>query len=82
MEKENSRTVAGETVRVAAAEDTVVVVPVILEVAEVEIEVTIRVGVHVRHPVVAVGGPRKLCIADHPFHRKQHQPPPEFHSEP
>lgn len=60
MEKEHSRKnfrpkVAEETQCVAEAEEAVVVVPVVLEVAEVEVVVAIRVAVHVRHPVVAVG---------------------------
>jgi hypothetical protein len=47
---------------VAESEETVVVVPRILEVAEVELEVAIRVAVHVRHPVVAIGvDPHTMC---------------------
>ena len=38
----------------AEGQEHVVVVPVILEVPEVELEIAIRVAVHVRHPVVAV----------------------------
>jgi hypothetical protein len=52
--EQNSRTVAGEITYVAEAQHAVVVVPVVLEVAEIELEVTVRVVVHVRHPVVAV----------------------------
>ncbi len=44
----------GEIIEVAEAEENVVVIPVILEIAEVEVEITVRVSVHVRHPVVAV----------------------------
>ena len=40
--------------RVAEEEETIVVVPWLLEVTEVEVEVTIRVGVDVGHTVVAV----------------------------
>ena len=47
----------GEIIQVAEAEEGVVVVPDIFEVAEVEVEAAIRVSVHVRHPVVAVGTP-------------------------
>jgi len=47
---------------VAEAEEVVVLVPDVLEVAEVEVEVSVRVGVHVRHPMVAVGIPSQaMC---------------------
>ncbi len=38
----------------AESQENIVVVPVILEVAEVEVEVAVRIRVHVRNPVVAV----------------------------
>lgn len=38
----------------AETDETVVVIPVILEVAEVKLPVTVRVPIHVRHPVVTV----------------------------
>ena len=38
----------------AEANENVVGIPVILEVTEVELPVTVRVTIHVRHPVVAV----------------------------
>ena len=48
----------------AESEENVVVVPVILEVVEVELEIAIGVPVHVRHPVVAVGTPQPaMCNA-------------------
>ena len=43
----------------AEAEEAIVVIPVILEVAEVELEIAIRVGIHVRNPVVAVVVPKR-----------------------
>lgn len=39
----------------AEAKQTVVVVPVILEVAKVEVPVAVRVPIDIRHPVVTVG---------------------------
>ncbi|MBI4812002.1 hypothetical protein HY798_00920 [Candidatus Falkowbacteria bacterium] len=42
----------------AEAEKAIVVVPVVLEVAEVELPVAVRVPVEVRHPVVAIGAMR------------------------
>jgi hypothetical protein len=39
---------------VAEAEQHVVGIPLILEVTEVELPVTVRVAIHVRHPVVTV----------------------------
>jgi hypothetical protein len=39
---------------VAETNEAVVVIPVILEVAEVEVPVTVRVPIHVRHPVITV----------------------------
>lgn len=41
--------------KVAEAEEGIATIPVILEVAEVEVEITISVGVDIRHPVVTVG---------------------------
>lgn len=38
----------------AETEKTVIVIPVILEVAKVELPVTVRIPIHVRHPVVTV----------------------------
>ena len=73
--------VAGEIRWVAEAEETVVIVPVILEVAEVELPVTVRVAVHVRHPVVAVGVHTSNVREIIRSHRTQHQPDPAFHSE-
>ncbi len=45
----------GEIIKVAEAKKAIVLVPSVLEVTEVELEVAIGVGVHVRHPVAAVG---------------------------
>ena len=45
----------GEIKRVADAEEGVVVIPIILEVAEIEVPIAVRVPIHVRHPVVAIG---------------------------
>ena len=73
---------AGETKLVAEAEEAIVVIPVILEVVEVELEVAIGVPVHVRHPVVTVGMPHQQYAMRHPFHRKRLLSPPEFYSEP
>lgn len=39
----------------AETEQTVVVIPIILKVTEIEVPVTVRVPIHVRHPVVTVG---------------------------
>lgn len=44
----------------AEAEEAIVVVPIVLEVAEVELPVAVRVAVDVRHPVVAIGA---MCDA-------------------
>lgn len=55
---------AGETFQVAEAKEAVIVIPVILEVAKVEVPVTVRVRIHVRHPVVTVSAHAvmyKLC---------------------
>ena len=41
----------------AEENEDVVDVPRVLEVTEVELEVLVRVTVHARHPVVAVGKP-------------------------
>ena len=38
----------------AETNKTVVVIPVILEVAEIELPIPVRVPIHVRHPVVTV----------------------------
>lgn len=38
----------------AETDKTVIVIPVILKVAEVEVPVTVRIPIHVRHPVVTV----------------------------
>jgi hypothetical protein len=74
--------IEGEILKVAEAEEAVVVVPVVLEVAQVELEIVVRVPVHVRNPVVAVGTLPKLCTIGHQYHRKRHRPPSEFYSEP
>jgi len=42
---------------VAEAEQAVVVVPDILEIAEIEVPVSVRVPIHIRHPVVTIGLP-------------------------
>lgn len=39
----------------AEAQKRIVIVPIILKVAEVEVEITIRVSNHIRHPVIAAG---------------------------
>ncbi len=57
MEKKRARKnsqMTGEIKRVANTEKTVVVIPVILEVAEIEVPIAIRVLIHVRHLVVAI----------------------------
>ena len=66
---------------VAEAEEGIVVVPDILEVVEVELEITIRVSVHVRHPMVAAGIPHQQCTTRRLFHQEEHQLPFEFYSE-
>jgi hypothetical protein len=71
----------GEIIQVAEAQEDVVVVPGVLEVAEVEVEVAIRVGVHVRHPVVAVGIPYQQCTMHLLFHQEEHRFPFAFYSE-
>jgi hypothetical protein len=67
---------------VAESQEDVVVVPVILEIVEVELEVAIGVPVHVRHPVVAVN--ESISYVHHAvrYHRDQHQPISELHAEP
>jgi hypothetical protein len=49
-----------EIIIVAEAEESVVTIPVILEVAEAKVEVTVRVRIDIRHPVVAVGTPSAM----------------------
>ncbi len=53
---------AGEIIAVAEANKNVVRVPRVLEVTKVELPVTVRVPVHVRHPVVAVSVPQAMYI--------------------
>ena len=72
---------SGRNYDVAEAQDNVVGIPVILEVAEIELEVTVRVSVHVWHPVVAVGVLPKVCAAHHPFHWRKHRSSPVFYAE-
>jgi len=45
----------GEIKRVAEAKNAIVVIPVILEIAEIEVPIAVRIPIHVRHPVVAIG---------------------------
>jgi hypothetical protein len=58
---------------VAEAQETVVVVPVVLEVVEVELEVFIRVAVHEGHPMVAIDETEQQCATCQPFHRERHR---------
>ena len=44
----------GEIKRAAYTGEAVVVIPVILEVAEIEVPIAVRVLIHVRHPVIAI----------------------------
>ncbi len=53
---------AGEIIAVAEANKNIVRVPRVLEVTKVELPVTVRVPVHVRHPVVAVSVPQAMYI--------------------
>ena len=62
----------------AEAHQTVIVIPVVLEIAEVEFVVAVRVPVDVRHPVAAIGVYALNC----PNHRKRRLPPSEFYAEP
>ena len=66
----------------AEAKKTIVVVPVILEVPEVELEIVIGVPVRIRNPAVAIE--KKLSFVHHivHFHRKQHLSPSVFYAEP
>lgn len=52
----------GEIISVAEANKNVVRIPRVLEVAKVELPVTVRVPVHFRHPVVAVSVPQAMYI--------------------
>lgn len=52
----------------AEANNTIVIIPIILEVAEVEFIVTVRVAFDVRHPVVAIS----VYAPNYPNHQKQH----------
>ena len=54
LARKNSQ-MTGEIKRVAKTKKTVAIVPVILEVAEIEAPIAVRVLIHVRHPVVAIG---------------------------
>lgn len=53
--RKNSRQITGEINIVAEGKESIVVVPVILEIAQVDIEVAVGVRVHVRDPMVTVG---------------------------
>lgn len=53
----------GEIVSVAEANKDIVRIPRVLEVTKVELPVTVRVPVHVRHPVVAVSVPQAMYMA-------------------
>ena len=48
---------SGRNTYVADDEDAIVVIPVTLEIVQVDIEVTVRVAVQVRHPAVTVKDP-------------------------
>lgn len=61
--KQTSRAITGGIICVAEEKQTVVVIPVVLEVTKVELVVTIRIAVHVRHPVVTVSGSFGMCVA-------------------
>ena len=53
--RKNSRQkITGESKFVAEAQKAVVVVPIVLEVAEVEVPIAVRVPVDVRNTVVAI----------------------------
>ena len=57
MEKKFARKnsqMTGEIKRVAEAKNAIVVIPIILEVAEIEVPIAVRVLIHVRHPVIAI----------------------------
>lgn len=57
MEKKFARKnsqMTGEIKRVAYTEKAIVVIPIILEVAEIEVPIAVRVLIHVRYPVVAI----------------------------
>lgn len=61
--EQTSRTITGGIICVAEEHQTVVVIPIVLEVTKVELVVTIRIAVHVRHPVVTVSGSFSMCVA-------------------
>jgi hypothetical protein len=67
---------------VAEAEEAIVVVPVILEIPEVELEIAIGVRVHVGHPVVAIEDTSSFVHHAVRYHRDRHQPISELHAEP
>jgi hypothetical protein len=68
---------------VAEAKEGIVLIPRLRKIAKVEVEVAIRVGIHVRHPTIeAVTHTRKLIydVLSLP-HQKRHQLIFEFYSE-
>ena len=72
--------------QVAEAEQGVVRIPTVLEVAEVPVPVAIRVGVEIRHSVVIVGILPEQCIIRPPLSLKAAKgtlmPLPVFYAEP
>jgi hypothetical protein len=68
---------------VAEAEEGIALIPRVAEIAQVEVEVTIPVRIHVRHLTTeAITRPRKLIhdVLSLP-HQDWHQPIFEFYSE-
>ena len=67
----------------AEAEEGVVLIPGIAEVAQVELEVATRVRIHVRHPTIEVRArPRKLMYDMLSiYHQERRRPFFEFYSE-
>lgn len=61
----------------AETKQAVVIVPIVLEVAEIEVPVAVRVPVDVRHAVVAVG----VYMISHLNHRKRRRPLSVFYAE-
>ena len=71
MEKKFARKnsqMTGEIKRVAEAKNAIVVIPIILEVAEIEVPIAIQVLIHVRHSVVVIGVPPIIRLYAAYFH--------------
>ena len=64
LRPESVKCLSTRGLRVAEAEEGTDRAPDLLEVAKVELEVAVRVRLHVRHPVVAIGFPESLFLIE------------------